>query len=181
MKPRLVGLCGLAGSGKTTAAEFLATNGYKPLKFAGPLKAMTGALLKEVGLSRADILECLEGEYKEVPFQELQGKTPRHVMQTLGTEWGRGFMAEDFWLRIAESRAQQKMRRKGCVLFDDLRFENEAEMIRKNGGTVIKLVRGESRAAAHASESLDFEADITIDNTGTIKDLHANLIAALSL
>ena len=41
--PKLIGLAGLSGSGKTTAAEFLENIGYTPLTFADPLRALLSA------------------------------------------------------------------------------------------------------------------------------------------
>lgn len=76
--PSVVALSGLAGSGKSTLADYLIQrHGYTRVKFAGPLKAMCRAM----GMDEAQI----EGHLKEVPSPHLQGRTPRYVMQTLGT------------------------------------------------------------------------------------------------
>jgi hypothetical protein len=60
-------------------ATMMSTLGrWRQVKFAGPLKSMCMAL----GLTEAHI----EGHLKEVPCELLCGQTPRHAMQTLGTE-----------------------------------------------------------------------------------------------
>ena len=88
MRPRLIGFCGAAGAGKTHAATLLARDwGYSRVRFAGPLKAMLHAL----GLTEADT----DGAAKDQPADLLGGRTPRHAMQTLGTEWGRALISPD--------------------------------------------------------------------------------------
>ena len=88
-RPGLLGIHGKAGSGKSTAAQVLIDGGFKRVKFADPLKNM----LRAIGLTDQHI----EGDLKEVPCDMLLGQTPRHAMQTLGTEWGRGCIGGEFW------------------------------------------------------------------------------------
>lgn len=79
--PPVIALTGLAGSGKSTASKYLVEkHGYQLVKFAGPLKDM----LRAIGFGEDDI----EGNGKELSNSLLCDKTPRHAMQTLGTEWG---------------------------------------------------------------------------------------------
>lgn len=163
--PRVVGLAGLAGSGKSTASTFLQSKGHNLVKFAGPLKDM----LRAIGYTEDEV----EGGKKEVPG--IGGKTPRHAMQTLGTEWGRKCMGEDFWINLWRSRAAN-----GNVVVDDCRFANEAAAIRSLGGIVIKLEGRGGIAGGHSSEALDFIADAVVPNTGTIAQLHAILDETLS-
>lgn len=75
--PRVIALTGVAGSGKSTAAKYLSEKGYECIKFAGPLKRMLYAL----GLSEMEV----EGALKEAPQDKFYGKSPRHLMQTIGT------------------------------------------------------------------------------------------------
>ena len=41
--PSVLGITGRAGSGKTTAADYLVSNGWRRVKMAGPLKDMMRA------------------------------------------------------------------------------------------------------------------------------------------
>lgn len=158
--PRVIALAGLAGSGKSTASTFLQSKGHKLVKFAGPLKDM----LRAIGYTEDQI----EGSQKEVVG--IGGKTPRHAMQTLGTQWGRDCMGEDFWVNLWRVRAGS-----GNVVTDDCRFANEAAAVRSLGGVVIKLEGRGGIAGGHSSEALDFIADAVVPNTGSIAQLHAIL------
>ena len=88
--PRVIGLCGEIGSGKSVIAQILSEDhGFVRLKMTDPLNAM----LRALGLNDYD----LEGDGKEKPCAVLVGATPRHAQQTLGTEWGRNLIAPNIW------------------------------------------------------------------------------------
>lgn len=133
--PPIVGLCGRKGSGKDTAAAVLVAKGYENIKFAGGLKTMLRALLAYQGYGVWEIDEMIEGELKETVTESLAGKDPRYAMQTLGSEWGRMLMGEDFWVATAISRMKSFDR----VVVTDVRFPNEADAIRAEGGIIIGI------------------------------------------
>ena len=162
----VIGFAGLAGSGKTTAANYLVgMHHYSRRPFAAPLKAM----LKALGLTR----EELEGRMKSVPIKLLMGKTPRQAMQTLGTEWGRECIDPEFWGHVWQYRMVQDCQALDNVVADDVRFPEEANRIRAMGGMVIRVLgRGGDCAPVHASERPDLlRVDGIIYNTGSIADL----------
>jgi hypothetical protein len=133
---RLIGLTGPAGCGKSTIAQTLSFSAWVVRhRFAGPLKAM----LRTLGLTEAQV----DGNEKELSCALLGGRTPRYAMQTLGTEWGRGLLDDDLWLRatLLQIDATLAETRSPIVVIDDVRFDNEAAAIRTRGGIVIKLVR----------------------------------------
>lgn len=170
--PRVIALTGAAGSGKSTAADYLIRqHGYERVKFAGPLKDMMRAL----GFGEDDI----EGGDKELSNSLLCNKTPRHAMQTLGTEWGRKCIGEDFWAILWKDTAESILAKKGRVVVDDLRFPNEAEAIRKVGGVIVKLEGRGGIAGAHASEAGCGTHDVVVENDGCIVDLYANVDEAV--
>lgn len=150
-RPRLLALTGLSGAGKSTAAAALVLDGWRRVRFAAPLKAMLAAL----GLAPEEI----DGPARNRPHPLLRGRTPRHAMQTLGGEWGRGLIAPDLWVALA-SQAIVRQRAAGCdVVVDDCRYPDEAEMIRALGGEVVRIVRSPPPSDAlwgpesrHASE-----------------------------
>lgn len=155
--PKVIAFTGKAGSGKSTAAKYLIGCGYKLIKFADPLKDM----LRAVGYSQRQI----EGDLKEI--EDSSGRTPRHAMQTLGTEWGRKCMGEDFWVEIWRERVTG-----ATVVTDDCRFANEANAVRQAGGIVVKLEGRGGITSSHSSEQLDFEPDLVIVNNGSLASLH---------
>lgn len=153
----VIGLMGAAGSGKTTAAAYLAERfGFERVRFAGPLKDM----LRAVGLGEDEI----EGGSKETPSELLLGKTPRQAMQWLGTEWGRNLIGEDFWVNAWAARAD----RFPSVVAEDVRFPNEIGAIRSRGGIIIRIEcpwAGSASGGRHASEQAPPDShDITIRN-----------------
>ncbi|POO54494.1 deoxynucleotide monophosphate kinase [Agrobacterium rosae] len=173
MLPPVIALTGLAGSGKSTASKYLVEkHGYQLVKFAGPLKDM----LRAIGLSEAQI----EGELKEEPCEWLQGATPRHAMQTLGTQWGRACIGPSFWIGLWVRRVNLIIAAGGRVVVDDCRFPNEADDVRKLGGVVWKIVGRGGIAGSHVSEAGCGEADMVIQNTGSVDHLCRAIFDALS-
>lgn len=137
LKPRCIGLAGPKGVGKTTSALLLQDYGWIRLSFAEPLRRM----LLAMGLSLYEI------ERKEEPLDWLENKnTPRQLLQTLGTEWGRSHVGPNIWVDLAERHAVALLEKGYDVVFDDVRFDNEALMINRlavafGGGGVYKLKR----------------------------------------
>jgi hypothetical protein len=179
--PPVIGLSGAAGAGKSTLAALLASRcGYERLRFASPLKAMARGFYASLGMPDDEIERRIEGDLKELPDPALFGETPRRMMQTLGTEWGRQCMGEDFWTMTASVAACRKLHAGLPVVFEDCRFENEAATVRALGGIVVRIDRPSAGglASGHVSES-GVEPDLTIMNDGTPDDLFDALIAAL--
>lgn len=175
----LIGLTGAAGSGKSTAAEYLSRHfGFQVIKFAGPLKAGLSAMLRYSGMSEKEIATVIEGQNKEVPLDVLGGRTPRHAMQTLGTEWGRTCMGGNFWVEMARS-AVLRLPRGSRILMDDVRFENEADMIRSLGGRIIMITGRGGITGDHVSEKGVGAPDLVIRNDSTIPEFQRRLIAAV--
>lgn len=170
--PPVVAFTGQAGAGKSTATRYLVENhGYTLVKFAGPLKDM----LRSIGMAEDEI----EGNYKETPLAYLCGKTPRHAMQTLGSQWGRDCIGKDFWVNIWGQRVLSVLRYGGRVVVDDCRFPNEAAAVRKLGGDVYMIAGRGGIPGEHESERGAGEADLVIANDNTVYGLHRRVEEAL--
>lgn len=145
----LIGIAGPAQSGKSTlAGEFRRLVEFRGQKcreqpFSGPLKRM----LASIGVDTLDLS-------KNVPVAFLDGSvTPRIMMQTLGTEWGRSLLP-DLWLKVWQHELDDSAH---AVIVPDVRFDNEAELIRSLGGTIVHVQRKPTAdmlaVPAHASEA----------------------------
>lgn len=169
---KLIGLTGYAGCGKTTARDALMELGWKNVKMAGVLKDMAHVLFVAAGLNPD---QCIEGSLKEISLAELMGKTPRHVMQTLGTEWGRGYIASDIWVNLAKSQCVRLLDAGFNVVVDDIRFDNEADMIKDIGGKICAIKGRSGIVGNHVSENV-VPYDFHIENDKTIDDFKSLVV-----
>lgn len=177
MKPLLIGLTGRARSGKSTAAEHLVgTYLLEHYAFADPLR---DGLMAIFNLDPTDF----EGDRKEQPLAWL-GRSPRQLMQSMGTEWARNTVHPDVWVKLGEQNLDYMNKALGAVLgfvISDVRFENEAELIRRRGGTVIHISRLDAQAVnPHISEAgvAVSQADLILRNNGTVDEFLHSLDAA---
>lgn len=181
MNQLLIGLHGLARCGKDTTANYLCAH-YALLSyaFAEPLKQ---ALAQMFNLSTAHI----EGDLKEEPIPGI-GKSPRQLMQLLGTDWGRHLVHKDLWLLLAEQNlnllaAETKKELAGFIL-RDVRFENEANWLRSKGGVIVHIQRPDAQdVAAHVSEAgiTMHDNDFVIHNEEDLSHLYKQLDRLMGL
>lgn len=183
MLPRLIGITGKAGAGKDTLADFLVRRyGATKYSFAQPLKAALNEMF------HWPMEAWNDREWKEREIKWL-GKSPRQLAQTLGTEWGRELVHPQLWVLLAEQKYiqhiddySQDFGGMPPFVIPDVRFVNEAEMIRSQNGVVIQLHRpGVMSIAAHKSEDglPDDMIDITIINDTTIERMLHEAVACL--
>lgn len=137
--PRIIALCGRKRSGKDTAAKALRCFGYKQIAFAEPLKAMLVGFLVASGMTRDNAHFEVYDADREAPLHELNGRSVRHALQTLGTEWGRDLMHPALW-RDATMRAIAAQPDRRFVI-SDLRFPNEAMAVHGAGGVIVRIDR----------------------------------------
>lgn len=175
----IIALSGAAGAGKSTGAAYLAqAYGFERIRFAGPLKAMLRAFLREAGTPAPIIERMIEGDLKEQPAFVLGGQSPRYAMQHLGHNWGRQMMGDALWTSAWEAAATGALAR-GVpgVVCEDVRYENEAAVVRRLGGTVVRIMRPGDKldVGSHASEQQPVVPDVSVWNDGPPEILHARL------
>jgi len=168
----LIGLTGRAQSGKDSVADYLEVqHGFFRIAFADPIKSALDAAL----------CEDMDRDDKEAVIDWI-GKSPRELMQTLGTEWGRQMIAEDIWIRCLARAIDGPLDVDDMIVIPDVRFENEANWIRSKGGKIWLIQRPDApQARAHPSEDGIPAYLLTgiINNVGTLAELHKKINAAL--
>jgi hypothetical protein len=176
-----IGVSGPARSGKDTFAEYLQdalyelrpflSVAYSPL--AWPIKEMVNCLLGIGGIK----------PLRELPKEEVipeLGVSPRRLMQTLGTDWGRKVLGDDAWLNLAR-RQIERYNDIDLAIIPDVRFENEARQM----DILFKVVRSASdrpEVEQHASEDgfSDNYVHHFIRNDAGLEELKAKADAAAS-
>lgn len=206
--PPLIGLTGPAGCGKDTVARILADqHGVDSIALAAPLRAALCAIFdwepqafddrawKERPLSAQQPSTtpagALAGRLYGTPATALLAidKSPRQLLQTLGTEWGRNQVHPDLWLLVAAMRLDDYAamdaaagRAPAPICITDIRFDNEAAWLRQRGGVLWHIERGNTAAvASHSSEHgvpFNPQRDQVLDNNGSLLDL-ADQVARL--
>jgi hypothetical protein len=193
---KIIGVCGLIGGGKGTVADILVKeHGFEKVSFADSLKDMIAAVFGwPRHLLEGDTPESREWrEQRDDWWSErlsMPNLTPRWVLQFWGTDVCRVNFHEDIWIASLE----KKIMRKGMgsanklhnFVIPDTRFPNEINLIRKLGGEVWAVQRGdypdwmvnllthgEEPHDIHPSEWSWVNANMNhlIRNDGTIEDL----------
>ena len=172
----LIGFSGLPRSGKTTASGIVSSivrrAGKTPfvMSFASPIKKM----LLSMGVPHSNLYTSM---YKDEAIGFLNGRTARELMQTLGTEWGRSMVCSDIWVRLSVYEADSYINNGDTVIYDDVRFVDEADAIRKRGGILIKVEKRGDVSNGHSSDSAlrGYEFDEVVYNDGDKKDLEEKI------
>lgn len=177
----VIGICGAANAGKGTVASLFPNR--IEISFADPLYAMLSAMTGH-GVERLK-----DRRFKEEVVPWL-GKSPRQLLQTLGTEWGRGMVRDDVWIVIGRRKIAGAIARletlssPSYVVIPDVRFDNEAQVIRDEfGGVVWEVVRpGAETCVSHSSEAgiSRHLIDRTIRNDGSLAALEAAVRGSLN-
>lgn len=146
---KIIAFTGARGVGKSTLANHLISKSdhkFAIESFASPMKRMLNAM----GVSEYNLYDP-KGKQEEV---EWLGKTTRYLMQTLGTAWGRELVDGQIWLKALKQRViSEYSGTDTIVIIDDLRFDNEAEFILENGGSIYSLHRdGVDYTYEHSTE-----------------------------
>jgi len=173
MERRIIGLTGPAGSGKDLAASMLPA---RRIAFADAIYEGLAAML---GVPEY-VLRDRERKENPLPI----GKSPRQLLQTLGTDWGRNLVSELIWLEVAFWR-WEKATANGfpVIVAPDVRFANEARLIHDQGGEVWLIHRPDvAPVAAHPSEAGIPLAmiDRLVVNSGTVDQLRERVEATFS-
>ena len=179
----LIGFSGKKGSGKSYFADYLVNNKlFIKLSFASPLKEITKILFN---LSDEDVKDPIKKELINPKFNA----SPRELMQWLGTD----IMREEFnkkfnysgsiWIDNVKDKVKTLLDNNKDVVIDDVRFQNEVDMIHSLGGIVINLHNDldntlTNSTSTHSSENqkLTFNYEFVNDKSySNTYDIYLNL------
>ena len=188
---KLIALCGAAGAGKDTVADMLPA---RKLAFAD-------TLYREVAQAwgvEQHVLRCRETKEKPLECLALfrcaddsfvvdshfldhwtEPRSPRQILQW----WGDYRRAQDPDYFVKQTAADIAFaRNEGCspVVITDVRFPNEAALVRQLGGQLWQIKRPgyEAGGTWHASDTdgSEFRPDVVLENFGSLDDLRRTVL-----
>lgn len=189
---KLVALCGAAGAGKDTVADMLPS---RKLAFAD-------ALYREVAEAwgvEQHVLRCRET--KETPLDALAlfrcaddsfvveshladhwgiARSPRQILQW----WGdyRRAQDPDYFVKCTREEVAHAMWGRDSIVITDVRFPNEAALVRQLGGQLWQIRRPgyEAGGTGHASDTdgSEFRPEAVLENFGGLDDLRRKVLDA---
>lgn len=192
---KLVALCGAAGAGKDTVAEMLPA---RKLAFADVLyREVAGAFgvtvewLKDRGRKDARQpnlmpMKAADAGFRKWAYDNLSTtmcmSSPRQILQW----WGdyRRAQDPDYFVNATDSAIERAFFIDGAngILITDVRFPNEAAMVRQLGGRIWQIKRPgyEAGGTGHASDTAgdEFAPDRVVVNRGSLESLRATVLAA---
>lgn len=200
IRPVLLGLAGHANAGKDTVAQLISIHaGAARFAFSDGLYQEVG---RAFGVSIAGVLamrstkdtpmdclalyRCMSPGFVEalpdhIRAEPYKARSPRNIMQWWSTEYRRA-QNPAYWVAAAQQTIlglwTQASPPPGIVV-TDVRFPNEAELIRNLGGFIWKVERPGSSPVptGHISEAQgEFRQDLAIGNTHDIRHLQSTVL-----
>lgn len=202
---QVIGLVGLIGSGKDTAADYLSKKwNFQKASFAGTLKDSLGMIFSwPRHMLEGTTTDAREWREKPDPWWSkrlgINNFTPRFALQYIGTDILRKKFHDDIWLASLEYKI---LNSENSHVISDCRFPNEIAMIHSIGGTILRIKRGnepewystalrqncnEIKKPAemmeakyphvHSSEYqwIGSPVDFVLENNGTIADMYEKI------
>jgi len=192
----IIALCGFAGSGKDTVADYLVKHyQYQKLSFASVIKDIASIVFmwdreKLEGLTEAVRIWREQVDEWWAKHLNMPQLTPRYVMRYFGTDLFRKHWHPDIWVKIVE----RKLSSYDNVVITDCRFVNEIDMLVSNGAKIIRIERNmppwyyqfmdntnntppSEMGLLHESETnwIRCKYDHVLKNDSTLECLHNNI------
>ena len=173
---KIIAFMGKKESGKTLAADRLVTKfGFKKVNFKD-------ALIAEVKEKFPETLNLIKDTKRKKNIDELFEKPYpeiiRKILQEYGTEVVRSEKPNHWVLKWKQAVDWVDG---NSIVVDDIRYENEYNVVKELGGTVVRILRHNHVIQdKHSSENSadNLKADIEINNVGK-KDFYLKKIDGL--
>lgn len=168
-----IGITGLKRSGKNTVGAFIEKHHISncmQASFADPIRAISicmGFTHDQINVNKNEVNEIWEMSW-------------RTFAQQFGTDIMRNRFQDDVWIKLGNQQLIDNPTKK--LVFTDIRFPNEAKLIRDMGGIVILVNRPEAREEdSHSSEQgiLTGQVDYVINNLGNLVELEMETVKLL--
>jgi hypothetical protein len=194
---QLIGLGGVATSGKDAAADFLVEHGWFKTYMSKPLERALLAVNPDVNVAwdkwqagtwpKDTLMFTHYISYKSL--HELVGydvskccTSVRGLLQRLGTEVGRDMIDQNLWVDLAFREVDEHLDAGESVAITGIRFVNELEALHGRGGLSVWVERGLSPVNSHVSDNAltakDFQ--VVLSNNGTLEDLKKQVLALVT-
>jgi hypothetical protein len=173
LAPRLIALAAKKRAGKDTFASLLQKyHPYEKLAFADSVWEFMLAFDPYVDLQKGwrltQVVRFHTRDEAKMLYPEI-----RRLLQMVGTDAVRHMIDNNTWVDMMEAKIRNSP---NPVVISDLRFPNEADLVKRLGGLVVKIERAatdESYGSDHVSESyIDvIKEDLLIYNNSDLNDL----------
>ena len=188
---KLVALCGAAGAGKDTVADMLPA---RKLAFADALYREVAEAwgvdqhvlrcreTKELEAPNLSVAHCKDMEFRTNCWRDFHNlpRSPRQILQW----WGdyRRTQDPDYFVRRAEHEINIRWHLGEDTVLTDVRFPNEAALVRQLGGQLWQIRRPgyEAGGTGHASDTAgdEFRPGVVLENFGSLDDLRRTALDA---
>ena len=152
--------------------------GFQRIAFADPIKKALLALDPLIPSPQEGQFLRLSEYAESHSWSEIKEYPEvRRLMQVMGTEVGRNLFDPDLWVKLAKRKLESTLS-VGDVVVTDVRFPNEARLIRGYGGVLVRVERpGFGPVNEHVSDraSERWAYDRRIDNDSEVPSLHGKV------
>lgn len=168
----VIGISGKIGSGKDTFADLFIEHiknvyghRFENKKFAYNLKKIVSIL---TGVSMEDVLSR-EGKLKYLPEW---GMTIGEMQQKIGTEAIRNNIHNDAWVLSLFGTYKEN---EDFWIVTDVRFKNEAKIIKEKGGIIIRLNGDPLNSKAGDERNMTHQSEIDLDDYNGFDYVYNNI------
>jgi dephospho-CoA kinase len=178
----IIGLTGYAQSGKDTVAKVLTDNyGFERVAFADKIREYLyemNPMVDNIHFEPIFLKEIVDRDGWD------SAKSSPHIRRTLQNAGvaARKTFGESFWVHEAMKTMLNNVKPDVNYVITDVRFLNEADMIRANQGQIWRVKRiGIEAVNGHVSEhEMDnYPVHQTFTNNGTLEDLETMIKARM--